>query len=191
MNEKRTKKLEHSIDATNPLTRKISLAICTAIGLLVASGTTAKEMTHADIVSQCTATINNYAHFRDQLDAQSYANLFTVDGVFVFPGLVLTGREAIAKRIQENDGSTMSRHLTASISISVDETLANKSARNKNTIQADSYVYVFQAEKSSSPGPVPASKYIVAEYHDLMRMTPSGCKFARREAKIIFTSDIK
>lgn len=160
--------------------RAVGHAAVIAMAAVCASGVTAKEMTPENIVSQCTSTINQYAHYRDQLDAEKWAGLFTENGVFVFPGMTLTGRKAIAKRIRDNDGSTISRHLTGSIDITVDD---------NNNITARSYVYVYQADKQSSPAPVPASKYIVAEYHDDLRLTSSGCKFARREAKIIFMSE--
>jgi len=150
------------------------------MALTWSAGVTAKDMSQASIISACTTTINQYAHYRDQLNAEKWGNLFTQEGVFVFPGMTLVGREAIAKRIADNDGKTLSRHLTGSIAVSID---------SRKKISAVSYVYVYQAAAPSVPGPVPASKYIVAEYHDELRMTDDGCKFAKREAKIIFMSD--
>lgn len=157
-----------------------ALSACTAFAD-APTNTPITTPTEAEIVAACTATINQYAHYRDQLDAEGYANLFTEDSVFVFPGITLTGREAIARRIRDDDGTTSSRHLTGSIVVSVDD---------DQKITARSYIHVYQAATPDTPGPVPASKYILGEYHDDMRMTASGCKIARRETVVVFISDM-
>lgn len=161
--------------------RLAATAMCTAIGAFVTSASAAPEAPRAAIIAACTETINQYAHYRDQLDAERYGDLFTEDAVFVFPGLTLTGREAIAKRIRDDDGTITSRHLTGSIVVTID---ANQ------TITARSYIHVYQAATPASPGPIPAGKYILGEYHDVMRMTDAGCKIARRDTVVVFMSEM-
>ena len=56
--------------------RAIGHAAVIAMAAVSASGVLAKEMPLENVVSQCTSTINQYAHYRDQLDAEKWAGLF-------------------------------------------------------------------------------------------------------------------
>ena len=71
----------------------------------------------------------------------------------------------------------MTRHMSGSIVVSIDD---------NDGVTAHSYFYVFQADRPDSPGPLPAESYLMVEYDDELRMTDAGCKFAKREFKIIF-----
>lgn len=137
----------------------------------------AQEMDRYEVIAECTDTINRYAHTRDQLDAEAHANLFTEDGEFEFGGSTTTGREAIAQRIRDNDGSQVTRHMGSSIVVSIDD---------NGAITAHSYFHIFQADRSESPGPVRVGSYLVVEYDDEMRMTGTSCKIARRTFTLVF-----
>jgi uncharacterized protein (TIGR02246 family) len=137
----------------------------------------AQEMDRYMVIAECTDTINRYAHTRDQLDAEGHGDLFTEDGEFVFGGSTTTGREAIAQRIRDADESQMTRHMSGSIVVEIDD---------NDGITAHSYFHVYQAERPESPGPVPVGSYLFVEYDDEMRMTGTRCKIARRTFTLVF-----
>ena len=142
--------------------------LATAFAALGQTGVlSAQEMDRHEVITECTDTINRYAHTRDQLDAEGHANLFTEDGEFEFGGSTTTGREAIAQRIRDNDGSQMTRHMGGSIVVSIDD---------NGAITAHSYFHIFQADRSEAPGPVPVGSYLVVEYDDEMRMTAPAAR---------------
>jgi len=137
----------------------------------------AQEMDRYMVIAECTDTINRYAHTRDQLDAEGHGNLFTEDGEFVFGGSTTTGREAIAQRIRDADASQMTRHMSGSIVVEIDD---------NDGITAHSYFHVYQADRPESPGPVPVGSYLFVEYDDEMRMTGTSCEIARRTFTLVF-----
>jgi len=156
---------------------RIIVVLAMGFAVLVQPGVlSAQGLDRYQVIVECTDTINRYAHTRDQLDAEGHASLFTDDGVMEFGGSI-TGREAIAQRLRDNDGSAMTRHMSGSIVVSIDD---------NDGITAHSYFHVFQANRPDSPGPLPAESYLMVEYDDDLRMTDTGCKFAKREFKIIF-----
>ena len=100
---------------------RIILVLATGFAVLVQPGAlSSQELDRYQVIVECTDTINRYAHTRDQLDAEGHASLFTEDGVMEFGGSI-TGREAIAQRLRDNDGSAMTRHMSGSIVVSIDD----------------------------------------------------------------------
>lgn len=152
-----------------------------SVGALCFTGTaSAQEMTRFEIISECTQTIQRSAIYRDQLDAERYSNLFVEDGVIVIGSNATEGRDAIAERVRTADPSEMDRHLTGSIVVDIDDS---------GNITAQSYALIYEGETPESPGSVPASEYLMADYDDQMRMTDTGCKFVRRQVTMIFSGE--
>jgi len=156
-----------------------------AAGLLVSGittiamteGASAQGLDRYKVIAECTDTINRYAHTRDRLDAEAHASLFTEDAVFESGGAPAVGRRAIAQRIRETNPAAMTRHLSGSIVVSVDD---------NGGITAKSYFYVFQATKPEAPKPIPAASYLFVEYNDQMAMVGGTCKIAKRKFDLVF-----
>jgi hypothetical protein len=156
----------------------IVVAIATGVAALASAGVaSAQGMDRYKVIAECTDTINRYAHTRDQLDAEGHASLFTEDGEFDSGGGTTTGREAIAQRIRDADRSAMTRHMSGSIVVSIDD---------NDGITANSYFYVYQAARPETPRPVPVGSYLMVEYDDEMRMVGTSCQFAKRSFTLIF-----
>jgi hypothetical protein len=145
--------------------------------IALASVASAQGLDKYKVIAECTDTINRYAHTRDQLDADAHANLFTEDAVFESGGPPAVGRKAIAQRIRDTNPSAMTRHMSGSIVVSIDD---------KSAITAKSYFHVFQAARPEAPKPVPATSYLFVEYTDQMAMVGGSCKIARRKFELIF-----
>ena len=155
-----------------------AIALAWSVAALAPAGdASAQEIDRYKIITECTDTINRYAHTRDQLDAEAHAALFTEDGVFETGGAPAVGRQAIAQRLRDADPNAMTRHLSSSIVVSVED---------GGDITADSYFYVLQAARPSPPRPVAVGSYLMVEYHDEMRMTDNGCQIAKRAFNLIF-----
>ena len=137
----------------------------------------AQALDRYKVIAECTDTINRYAHTRDQLDAEAHANLFTEDAVFESGGTTTNGRKAIAQRIRDTSRSAMTRHMSSSIVVSIDD---------RNAITARSYFHVLQATRPEPPRPIPVDSYLMVEYHDQMVMTDAGCKIAKRRFDLVF-----
>ena len=157
--------------------KPIQIAGLSIIAMCFTATASAQEMTRVNIISECTQAIEQSAHYRDQLDAERYSNLFVEEGVIVISGNATTGKEAIAERVRTADTSEIDRHFTGSIVVNVDDS---------GSITAKSYAVIYEGETPESPGPVPVTEYLMAEYNDQMRMTDAGCKFVRREVTPIF-----
>ncbi len=160
--------------------RLIQLAALGSIALCFTGTASAQDMTRFEIITECTQTVQRSAIYRDQLDAERYSNLFVEDGVIVIGSNATEGRDAIAERVRTSDPSEIDRHLTGSIVVDID---------GAGNITAQSYALIYEGETPESPGSVPASEYLMADYVDQMRMTDTGCKFVRRQVTIIFSGE--
>jgi len=159
------------------LVRYFSLS---AVVVCVSEPGMAQEMPHHEITSECTQTIQRAAIFLDRLDAEKYSDLFVQEGVIVINDNATEGRDAIAERVRTADRSELDIHFTGSIVVDVAES---------ESISATSYAIIYEGERPDTPGRVPVLEYLVADYEDQMRMTDAGCKFVRREVRIIFSSE--
>lgn len=160
--------------------RKTLITAVMGTVVLLPQITLAQGITMTNVTAECTRTMQLYAHYIDHLDADAYANLFVEDGVFILGRDEFVGREAIAQWVREDDGRLIGRHMTGSIVIDADESAG---------ITARSYVFVYRGERPATPGPVPLTGYVMAEYQDQLRMTDSGCKFVRRVVTPVFIGE--
>ena len=160
--------------------RQIQLTALSIVALCFTGAASAQEMTRFEVISECIQTIQRSAIYRDQPDAERYSNLFVEDGVIVIGSNATEGRDAIAERVRTSDPSELDRHLTGSIVVDIDDS---------GRITAKSYALIYEGVTPESPGSVPATEYLMADYDDQMVMTDTGCKFVRRQVTMIFSGD--
>lgn len=123
----------------------------------------------------CTDLVMDYAHHRDNFNAESFANLFTEDGVLVIGEDRWQGRAAIQARIEALDNSATTRHYMSSIRVS--------------PIDADhasgvSYVVIYRAPQGN---PAISGPILIGDYIDRYVRTEAGWKIAHRELVTTFT----
>lgn len=130
----------------------------------------------ADNVStDCAELVIDYAHYRDNFNANAFAELFTEDGVLVIGENRWEGRDAIRARIEALDNGTTIRHHMSSIRIS--------------PIDADhatgvSYVVIYSAPAGGNEITGPS---LIGDYIDSYVRTEDGWKIAHRELKTTFS----
>jgi uncharacterized protein (TIGR02246 family) len=127
-----------------------------------------------DASTACTALVLDYAHHRDNFNAESFANLFTEDGILIIGEDRWEGRAAIQARIDALDSSATIRHYMSSIRIS--------------PIDADhatgvSYVVIYRTPQGSTEITGPA---LIGDYIDRYIRTEDGWKIAHRELLTTF-----
>jgi hypothetical protein len=114
----------------------------------------------AKIKLEITQLVNDYAIYRDRLDARNYANLFAEDGRLTVRGRLTQGREAIYERISGYDSSHVSMHIMTSSQINIID---------------------------DSDRPIPVKGFtVLGQYHDKYVRTEEGWKFAERVMKPVF-----
>lgn len=121
----------------------------------------------------CRDLVLDYAYYRDLLDADAVAGLFTEDATMTVLGQTYEGRAAIHKRIADTRQSgqgPMTRHLMSTIRIFPDG--ADKAS-------GVSYVTVYGAPGRRIPADVEGFM-AVGEYRDRFVLTQSGWKIAER-----------
>lgn len=132
--------------------------------------------TLADSVStDCADLVIDYAHYRDNFNANAFAELFTEDGVLIIGENRWEGRDAIRARIEALDNGTTIRHHMSSIRIS--------------PVDADhatgvSYVVIYSAPAGSNEITGPS---LIGDYIDSYVRTEDGWKIAHRELKTTFS----
>ncbi len=128
-----------------------------------------------NVWTACTALVIDYAHHRDNFNANAFADLFTEDGVLIIGESRWVGRDAIRARIEALDNRTTIRHYMSSIRI--------------NPIDVDhatgvSYAVIYSAPSGSTEITGPA---LIGDYIDRYVRTEDGWKIAHRELKTTFS----
>lgn len=130
---------------------------------------------HDDAASACRALVMDYAYYRDRLDADNFAAIFSKNAVLSVQGNEFTGRDAIRQRLLDIEGNPVSRHLMSTIRITPIDAA---------TAHGVSYVKVYVEEAPDNERPVVTSGFLaIGEYHDIFKLTDAGWKIARREFK--------
>ncbi len=127
-----------------------------------------------DAKTACIALVVDYAHHRDNFNAESFANLFTEDGILIIGENRWEGRAAIQARIEALDNRATIRHHMSSIRIS--------------PIDADhatgiSYVVIYRAPQGS---PEITGPLMIGDYVDRYVRTEDGWKIVHRELLTTF-----
>lgn len=166
------------------LTSSILLSLILATSSL-ASGILSTDQ-YTAIVTACQQLVYDYAYYRDQNDAEKWANVFSKDGVFNMGGMSeFKGRETLAQHVIDDPNSAkIHRHMMTTVRITpIDE----KSATGI------SYVMVLGGAASNTDTlPTPLGGIdVMVEYHDKFSLTDEGWKIANREAKLVFITPPK
>jgi len=133
----------------------------------------------AAVERACWRAAVAYARCTDLGDGAGAARWFTADGRLEMPGnRVYTGRDAIARRIDEQPAGQVSRHLlgpalfTRTSAITADATLP---------------VTMYRGPRPAAGGPVAlAGPYLVGEYIDTYHRDADGWRIAHRRLVTIF-----
>lgn len=135
---------------------------------------TAPTLYADDIQDAGAALVISYAQHRDNYDAESFANLFTEDGVLIIGNNRWEGRDAIRARIEALDSRTTIRHHMSSIRITqIDD----------NHASGVSYAVIYSSPPGSNEISGPA---LIGDYVDQYVRTEAGWKISHRELKSIF-----
>ncbi|GAB5498326.1 MAG: hypothetical protein PsegKO_06370 [Pseudohongiellaceae bacterium] len=127
-------------------------------------------LSHADDVRDaCSALVIDYAQYRDQFDAESFANLFTEDGILIIGESRWEGRDAIRARIEALDSSTTIRHHMSSIRIT------QQDAHHATGV---SYAVIYSSPAGSNAISGPA---LIGDYIDRYVLTEDGWRISHRE----------
>ena len=140
-------------------------------------------MEPAQIERACQRLILRSIRAFDERDWQTYARLFTPDGVFIRanqPAEPLVGREAIAAALGSRSVRRITRHLCTNIEIEV---------LDEHRAEGRCYLLLFAGEAQAAAadsGGVPAQPpQRVGEYHDLFSLTAEGWRIARRTGRLV------
>ena len=126
-----------------------------------------------DIKNACEKTIQDYAVYRDALDAENFANTFSEDGVFATPNGDHKGYDGIVKYIHNQSDEFISYHMVTTMQINpVDESTANGIV----------YGTVHIGERTES-GPAKLVRSIDAIYNDKYVIKDGACKIQHRSLK--------
>lgn len=134
-----------------------------------------------DIEALCTRTVNRYAIAVGERDYDTFAKLFTEDGVWQRPGsAAMHGREQIRAFMEGLPASTLVRHVNGTIRVDViDETAA----------RGISYTTVYNCEHyTSGIAPMRGPDYVV-EYRDRFTRVSDEWLIAVRDTTIVLRSD--
>jgi len=127
---------------------------------------------HADDVRDaCSALVIDYAQYRDQFDAEAFANLFTEDGILIIGDSRWEGRDAIRARIEALDSRTTIRHHMSSIRIT------QQDAFNATGV---SYAVIYSSPASNSSNEI-SGPALIGDYIDRYVLTAEGWRISRRE----------
>ncbi|MEM9622313.1 MAG: nuclear transport factor 2 family protein [Pseudomonadota bacterium] len=132
-----------------------------------------------ELRAELSELVLNYAYYRDVLEADAVADLFTADATMTVLGQTYTGRAAIRQRIADarsNAEEPVTRHL-----MSTQRFFQSAADRARGV----SYVAVLGAPQQELP--IRSERFLaVGEYHDEFVRTSQGWKIARREFVYVF-----
>lgn len=132
-----------------------------------------------DVYRDCSNLVTGYAYYRDQFDADKFADLFTEDASLTVLSNTWVGRDKIRERIKELDDSDVIRHLMSTIHIEpVDELHAT----------GISYATIYSVPEGTSSV---EGFVLIGEYHDNFVLTEDGWKIQKRELKPILSYEDK
>lgn len=130
--------------------------------------------------ASCLKTVQDYAIYRDALEAEPYANVFTENGLFITPQKTYSGHKQIEDYIknQPRDSSTL-HHITSKQITPV----SDKEARGVIYAQ----VIFYRSEEGIGHVYQEAN----AIYYDSYRLHNNSCKIAERRLKILTLNQVK
>lgn len=135
------------------------------------------------IERECERLVTLYCHHVDHGEAAKVADLFSPDGVWKGPGVLMEGQEQVRSGFATRQANTarMSRHVCNNLHLNViDEDHA------EGSVYLTLYRHDGEAERTVSPleGPV-----LVGEYRDRFVRTAEGWRFADRRILVSFVRE--
>ena len=172
------------------LLQGLSIALVLALGIGGCetdsqTDTQTDSQTDRQITQACTDLVLDYALYRDQLDAENLAALFTKDARLSVQGQTYVGRDAIRARIQNALDGPITRHLMSTIRI-------QKLSADRAT--GISYVTVYAApsvgKEVQQQGDLPQVDgfAIIGNYIDEFERSADGWRIASRRLEGAFRS---
>lgn len=132
-----------------------------------------------DFINACTKTVQNYALYRDTLNAHGYASSFTQDGVFATPGKTFRGRDEIRSYInsQPKDIKTL-HHITT------------KQVSALNNTDGEGTIYALVNFHKNEHGKNHLFRSAQAIYTDQYKFDNNRCEIAHRSLEILTDTHI-
>lgn len=136
------------------------------------------------IERECERLVMRYCHLIDRGEAALVADLFTDDGVWKAPGIVLAGRNEVAAQMaaRQERADLRSRHVCSTFVCDVTD-----------EDHASGVVYLSLYRRTADPdrkGPVGvAGPTVVGEYRDEFARTDHGWRIAKRELIVTFVRE--
>jgi len=132
--------------------------------------------------AECAKLANAFTYYLDRNMGKELAALFTEDGEFKRPGLVVKGRAEFLAWTERRKEEAETRHIgSPPVFISGD----GQSAKSV------SYFTAYRARKTAAPLPEYDGPVGIAEYHDDYRKTEEGWRIARRKVFVVMTPPAK
>lgn len=135
------------------------------LGLLCQSQSLAEE----NVFWACSNLVTDYAYYRDQFNAEQFANLFTEDASLTVVNQTWNGRAEIRQRIEDlKTGSTIRHEMSTIRIVPVDDDHAT----------GVSYATIYAAPAGVN---TVSGFALMGEYHDEFVRTNDGWKISKRE----------
>ena len=132
--------------------------------------------------AECAKLANAFAYYLDRNMGKELAALFTEDGEFKRPGLVVKGHAEFLAWTEKRLSDPETRHLASSpVFISGDEHAA----------KSVSYFTAYRARKTGASLPEYDGPVGIAEYHDDYSKTEEGWRIALRKVFLVMTRPAK
>jgi uncharacterized protein (TIGR02246 family) len=134
----------------------------------------------AAIERACARLVLESAAANDRQDYESFAALFTQDGVLYRPsGEPLRGAEEIVASYRTRPSIRITRHVCTNVLITVE---------SQERARGLTYVVLYAADGSQPPSQFGArcdSRVLIGELEDVFRRTESGWRIAERQARFV------
>jgi hypothetical protein len=131
-----------------------------------------------DDEAECAKLANAFAYYLDRNMGKELAALFTGDGEFKRPGLVVKGHAEFIAWAERRQAEAETRHIASPPFFISGDT---------GTAKSVSYFTAYRARKTDAPLPEYDGPVGVAEYHDEFRKTEEGWRIARRKVFVVMT----
>lgn len=136
------------------------------------------------IKAEISDLVSDYAVYRDEKNAEGYANTFAPNGRIWLRGEWFEGRDAIRKRIEIANPNVVTMHVVTTGQIKF---------TGRDTATGIQYVTVYTKMLDDPPDDnevIPVDGFVVlGKYYDKYVRTDDGWKFAERQLVPVFTSD--
>jgi hypothetical protein len=132
------------------------------------------------IVQDCQDLVSALAQLGDRRDDPAGAALFTEDGTWVRGGRPYRGRIEIAESYQRLPASQVTRHVSASCVVTI---------QDGDHAEGVTYYIAYRHDPGTENAPLPLPldpPFSLGEWHDRFERTPEGWRISYRETRRVF-----